>query len=153
MATWRTLAACCLIACAVPPAPPVQAPPPALERPPAWTVQTAVMASAEMSPQCRHATYAAVTYLVGMGAMLTVTWVEQDHPSISLEPRPEQIAISAGLTNDPSALVETLQMGPRRGEVVVGYCSTWLITHELAHLLGMESRLPTDVLMHLDGIR
>ncbi len=113
-----------------------------------------VMASAGMAPACRRGVDQAVQHLNDLGADLTVYTVEEEHPSISLEPRVGEIAIHAGIPQAQPRLSEVYVWADgaviTRAEIVVGWCSSAVIGHDLAHLLDMAEQLDHEKLLHAD---
>lgn len=115
---------------------------------------TAVLASAEMSPDCRMATAHAVRHLVELGAKLTLVFVEEDSPAIALEPHVGQVAVHAGLPRG-NVLAETYSwISPggavMRAEVIVAHCSVAAIVHELAHVVKYEGRVNYERMLHAE---
>lgn len=116
-----------------------------------------VLASTDMSPDCRAAVYSGTVWFQHMGVSIDITWVEEDHPSISLEPRSGQIAVHAGIPTTPNALAETwtwrLEGTVDKAEIVMGSCDPWVFSHEAGHALGLPHQVPEFELMHPTNAR
>lgn len=111
-----------------------------------------------MSPECRAAIFAGTVWYQHLGVSIDVTWVPEDHPAISLEPRSGQVAVHAGIPASPNALAETyvwytLGGAIDKAEVVMGWCDPWLWAHEAGHALGLEHQVPEFELMHPNDAR
>lgn len=112
-----------------------------------------IMASYDMSPDCRGSVAAAAVYLQTLGAALDITWVPEDHPAIFLEPRDGEVAIHTGATSKRNALGETYvwhTVGDQiaRAEIVLAHCSPYVVAHELGHAFGLEDQINPELLMH-----
>lgn len=115
---------------------------------------TTVLASAEMSPDCRMAVAHAVRHLVELGAKLTLVYVDEDAPAIALEPRVGQVAVHAGIPRG-NVLSETYAWESpggtvMRAEVVLAHCSVAVIVHELAHVVRLEGRVDYERMLHAE---
>lgn len=137
-----------LLGCTEPPLPPVVAPTPRVVQRPVH-----VMASADMSPECRSSTRRAVEYLAELGAPIDLVWVPFDHASLALEPRDQEVAVTAGLTSSSQTFADayvwpTAAGMVARAQVVLGACTPWVVTHELAHTLGMQDEIDPEELLH-----
>jgi hypothetical protein len=131
-------------------------PPPATitRKPRPTPAVTLVLASADMSPHCRMVTAHAVRHLVELGAKIEMITVDETHPSFGLEPHVGQVVVRAGLPlgglsesfawRSPAGTV-------LRAEIVLGYCSTALVAHDLSHVLGMEMSVNYELLLHAEG--
>jgi hypothetical protein len=117
-------------------------------------VVTLVLASADMSPRCRMATAHAVRHLAELGAKLEMLTVDEDLPSISLEPHIGEVVVRAGLPLSGALSEAYTWRSPAgsvlRAEIVLGYCSVALIAHDLSHVLGMEMQLNYERLLHAE---
>lgn len=139
-----------LVACSIP-ALTAEPPPPA--RMPAPRPSFQVVASLDMSPDCRDATAAAVAYLRTIGAPIEVAWVESIHSSVSLEPRPGEVSVHTGLAHDNSSLADsyvwpTTEAQVEKAEIVLSVCSTFAVAHELSHVVGLQHQLDIEALLH-----
>jgi len=104
-----------------------------------------------MSPECRVAVLAAAFWLRSeLGAELDLTWVPSEHASIALQPLPGQIAVTTGIS-DTDALSERIDYDKRRSLITLAYCSSWVVAHDIAHVLGIAPDIDVDLLMHRDS--